>query len=80
MTKKLNDLRADYHRYATGEGAGVAGISFQELVEKLDKIVKLKEEMRNVDCKIPPSPKKWNEKGKSNTERSIQSSKGLPKY
>jgi exopolyphosphatase/pppGpp-phosphohydrolase len=51
-TKELARLRAEYKEYAAQTSK--SGVTFDGLVEILDKIVKLKSEMRKANCKIPP--------------------------
>ncbi|HMK33532.1 MAG TPA: hypothetical protein VK463_00595 [Desulfomonilaceae bacterium] len=52
-TKELARLRNEYKEYSARNGKG--GVTFDGLVEILDKIVKLKSEMRKSNCKIPSS-------------------------
>jgi hypothetical protein len=52
LTKELNRLRLEYKEYAAKTGK--AGVTFDGLTEILDKIVKLKAEMRKNCKKIPP--------------------------
>lgn len=51
-TKELARLRAEYKEYAAQTTK--SGVTFDGLVEILDKIVLLKSEMRKANCKIPP--------------------------
>jgi hypothetical protein len=54
-TKELNRLRLEYKNYvATASKSGT--VSFDELTKILDKIVKVKDEMR-ANCPIPPRKK-----------------------
>jgi exopolyphosphatase/pppGpp-phosphohydrolase len=54
-TKELNRLRQEYKNYvATASKSGT--VSFDELTKILDKIVKVKDEMR-ANCPIPPRRK-----------------------
>lgn len=62
MTKELRRLRVEYHEFVTGPGAENDNKSFEELTDKLDKIVDLKNEMRKASCEIPPRPKKFKKK------------------
>lgn len=64
MKKKLEEMRKDYHSFATGKDPAAGPISFEELSARLDKIVKLKEEMRNAEpaCAVPPRSKKLAER------------------
>lgn len=56
MTRRLARLRLQYHEYA-GNAQGKSGeVTFEGLVEILDKIVHLKDEMRKMNCKVPPRP------------------------
>jgi hypothetical protein len=52
LTKELNRLRIEYKEYAGKTDK--AGIAFDGLTEILDKIVKLKAEIRKNCDKIPP--------------------------
>lgn len=52
LVKELNRLRSEYKEHAAKTGK--ADASFDNLAEILDKIVKLKAEMRKSECKIPP--------------------------
>jgi len=57
MKKELAELRLEYHEYANGVTYDFEPITFEKLVEILDKIVKHKRLMRESDCKIPPRQK-----------------------
>lgn len=58
MKRELARLRLEYHTYATRSSEASGPITFDGLVEILDKIVALKNEMRQSNCKkIPPRPK-----------------------
>lgn len=52
MQKELSRLRTEYHEYASGSDKASGEISFDKLSEILDEIIKLKQEMRDSDCKI----------------------------
>jgi hypothetical protein len=52
LTKELNRLRLEYKEYAAKPEK--TGVTFDGLTEILDKIVKLKAEMRKNCKKIPP--------------------------
>lgn len=52
MQKELSRLRTEYHEYASGQVRASGEISFDRLCEMLDGIIKLKQEMRDSDCKI----------------------------
>ena len=56
MTKELYQLRLEYHQLVNGPDAKSRRITFDELVQVLDKIVDLKNRMRRSNCKIPPRP------------------------
>lgn len=54
---ELAKLRTQYHDYSTKKAPDSGDITFDGLVEILDKIVALKGEMRKAGCtKIPPNP------------------------
>jgi hypothetical protein len=53
LTKELNRLRLDYKEYAASKDKDKAQVTFNGLVEILDKIIKLKDEMRDARCKVP---------------------------
>jgi hypothetical protein len=75
MTRQLGQLRVDYDRYATGLEAQAVAITFEELAARLDKIVKLKGEMRKAECKVPARSRTWSGKNKDDTDRSIRPSR-----
>jgi hypothetical protein len=52
LTKELNRLRLEYKEYGTKTDK--TGVTFDGLTEILDKIVKVKAEMRKNCKKIPP--------------------------
>ncbi len=52
LTKELNRLRLEYKEYSAKTSKG--GVTFDGLAEILDKIVKVKSEMRKSCPKIPP--------------------------
>jgi hypothetical protein len=56
MTKRLARLRAQYQEYASTAKSKGNEVTFDGLVEILDKIVDLKAEMRRMNCKVPPRP------------------------
>jgi hypothetical protein len=56
MTKRLARLRLQYHEYASNSQNQRGDVTFEGLVEILDKIVHLKDEMRKLNCKVPPRP------------------------
>lgn len=54
MKKELVQLRTEYHEYVTTGKAGKSdGVQFDKLVEILDRIIDLKRQMRESNCKIP---------------------------
>ncbi len=53
MQKEIEELRLEYHTYATGGEDAQEKPTFEGLVEVLDKIVELKRAMRESNCKIP---------------------------
>jgi|WetSurSiteA1Bulk_404760.scaffolds.fasta_scaffold244723_1 hypothetical protein len=57
FNKELAELRLEYQTYANSHSAKSGGITFDGLVEILDKIVALEAEMRKADCKVPPRKK-----------------------
>jgi len=57
FNKELAELRLEYQNYANSHSAKSGGITFDGLVEILDKIVALEAEMRKADCKVPPRKK-----------------------
>jgi hypothetical protein len=57
FNKELADLRVEYQTYANSPSAKSGGITFDGLVEILDKIVALEIEMRKANCKVPPRKK-----------------------
>jgi len=54
LQKELSRLRTEYHEFASGSDKASGEISFDKLAEMLDEIIKLKQEMRDTDCKIRP--------------------------
>jgi len=57
FNKELAALRLEYETYANSPSAKSGGITFEGLVEILDKIVDLETEMRKANCKVPPRKK-----------------------
>jgi hypothetical protein len=57
FSKELAELRLEYQTYANSPSAKSGGITFDGLVEILDKIVALETAMRKADCKVPPRKK-----------------------
>jgi len=57
FNKELAELRLEYQTYANSPSAKSGGITFEGLVEILDKIVELETEMRKANCKVPPRKK-----------------------
>ncbi len=57
FNKELAELRLEYQTYANSPSAKSGGITFDGLVEILDKIVVLETEMRKASCKVPPRKK-----------------------
>ncbi|MGO9571596.1 MAG: hypothetical protein ACLP5H_29070 [Desulfomonilaceae bacterium] len=57
FNKELAELRIEYQSYANSPSAKSGGITFDGLVEILDKIVALEAEMRKANCKVPPRKK-----------------------
>ncbi len=54
MTKELEQLRLEYQTYARSPSARSGGVTFEQLVEILDRIVELKAAMIKLPkCKIP---------------------------
>ncbi len=54
FNKELVELRTEYQSYANNPSAKPGGITFDGLVEILDKIVALETEMRKANCKVAP--------------------------
>ncbi|MFH1116892.1 MAG: hypothetical protein V1792_23495 [Pseudomonadota bacterium] len=59
LEKDLARLRKEFHRFASTSGKDGTSITFEDIAEKLDKIVDIKNEMRKKGCKIPPRTKPW---------------------
>lgn len=58
MAKELQKLRREYHELVNHPTLEKGDLSFEEITERLDKIVELKNKMRKAACKkIPPRPK-----------------------
>jgi hypothetical protein len=57
MQKELSELRREYHEYATTAPGSPEKISFNRLVELLDKIIEVKRAMTESNCKVPPRSK-----------------------
>ncbi|MGB6068622.1 MAG: hypothetical protein WBG50_27755 [Desulfomonilaceae bacterium] len=57
FNRELAELRLEYQTYANSPSAKSGGITFDGLVEILDKIVALQSEMRKANCKVPPRKK-----------------------
>ena len=57
FNKELAELRLEYQTYANSPSTKSGGITFDGLVEILDKIVALETQMRKADCKVPPRKK-----------------------
>jgi hypothetical protein len=57
FNKELVELRLAYQTYANSPSAKSGGVTFDGLVEILDKIVALESEMRKANCKVPPRKK-----------------------
>jgi hypothetical protein len=57
MNMELRRLRLEYHKNATTMTQTKGALTFEDLVSILDRIVELKNDMREADCKIPPRPK-----------------------
>lgn len=57
FNKELAKLRLEYETYANSPSAKTGGVTFDGLVEILDKIVALETEMRKASCKVPPRKK-----------------------
>lgn len=57
FNKELAELRSEYQTYANSPSAKSGDVTFDGLVEILDKIVALEAEMRKANCKVPPRKK-----------------------
>jgi hypothetical protein len=57
FNKELAALRLEYETYANSPSGKSGGITFDGLVEILDKIVALETQMRKAECKVPPRKK-----------------------
>lgn len=57
FNKELAELRLEYQTYANSPSAKSGSVTFDGLVEILDKIVALESEMRKANCKVPPRKK-----------------------
>jgi hypothetical protein len=57
MNMELRRLRLEYHKNAATLTQTKGALNFEDLVSILDRIVELKNDMREADCKIPPRPK-----------------------
>ncbi len=57
FNKELAELRLEYKTYANSASDKSGGITFDGLVEILDKIVALQIEMRRANCRVPPRKK-----------------------
>jgi len=63
MARKLDQLRLEYHEYVSNRSTASGEIDFDELTDKLDQIVELKNTMRKANCaKIPARPKNFDAK------------------
>jgi hypothetical protein len=63
MARKLDRLRLEYHEYVSNRPPTAGEPDFDELTEKLDEIVELKNAMRKANCrKIPDRPKDFGAK------------------
>ncbi len=57
MSQELAKLRQHYVDYVHWAADDSETVTFEGLVEILDEIIKVKNQMRNENCKIPPRKK-----------------------
>ncbi len=59
MERDLARLRKEFHEFVSAPKKDGTTITFDEIADKLDKIVDIKSEMRKEGCKIPPRIRPW---------------------
>jgi len=57
LTRELNRLRLEYHQVALNRASSDDKTTFEQIAEKIDKIIEVKDALQKANCKIPPRPK-----------------------